>query len=124
MQVNNKLSGLHMTNIRLIHPIYLDVPMLVSFAAAVQGGVSMETEVTEEDGDSASTRAKAKGKLGFSKLFQSLFDASIETSIESDRENETKQSRKESKAHTEASIAILLYHELIETGGYVILPAR
>ena len=29
----------------LIHPIYLDVPMLVSFAAAIQGGVSFESEM-------------------------------------------------------------------------------
>ena len=26
--------------IRLIHPIYLDIPMLVSFAAAIEGGLS------------------------------------------------------------------------------------
>ena len=29
--------------IRLIHPIYLDVPMLVSFAAAVEGGSDLRT---------------------------------------------------------------------------------
>ena len=111
-----------MANVPLIHPIYLDVPMLVSFAAAIRGGVAMETEVTEETGDTKGTTAKVAGRIGFSKLFQSLFDASIDTSLESDRESEVRASKRESKAHTEASIAILLYHELIETGGYVLRP--
>ena len=111
-----------MANIPLIHPIYLDVPMLVSFAAAIGGGVAMESEVTEEKGDTKGITAKAAGRIGFSKLFQSLFDASIDTSIEADRESEIRESKKESKAHTEASIAILLYHQLIETGSYVLRP--
>lgn len=111
-----------MANVPLIHPIYLDVPMLVSFAAAVRGGVAMETEVKKEQADTGATTAKAAGKIGFSKLFQSLFDASIEAGIEGTSENEVRESTKESKAHTEASIAILLYHELVQGDGYILQP--
>lgn len=46
-----------MKKIPLIHPIYLDVPMLVSFAAAVQGGLALEAEVTEE------TKVRIVGKI-------------------------------------------------------------
>jgi hypothetical protein len=44
-----------MKKIPLIHPIYLDVPMLVSFAAAAQGGLALESEVTAETKGSGST---------------------------------------------------------------------
>ena len=96
--------------------------MLVSFAAAVQGGVAMETEIMEEKEKTKSTTAKASGRIGFNKLFQSLFDASIDMSVEREGKSGSLESRKESKAHTEASIAILLYHELVETGGYILQP--
>jgi hypothetical protein len=111
-----------MSKIPLIHPIYLDVPMLVSFAAAIRGGVAMETEVTEHEELTKSSSGKLSGKLGFSKLFQSLFDASLDATLESKRDAETGASRKQSKAHTEASIAILLYHDLVQEVDYILRP--
>jgi hypothetical protein len=57
----------------LIHPIYLDVPMLVSFAAAIQGGLALEAEVTSSQKGSGSTEVNASGKFGLSNLFQDLF---------------------------------------------------
>lgn len=108
-----------MDPIKLIHPIYLDVPMLVSFAAAIQGGVAMVTEVSEESANKNATSASASGRFGLTKLFQSLFDASVEVEGETAREKEVTQTRKESKAHTEASLAILLYHQLTQSDGYV-----
>jgi hypothetical protein len=109
-----------MTEVSLIHPIYLDVPMLVSFAAAMQGGLSFGSEVTEETKQAKSTDAKIAGKIGLSKLFSSLFDASIAADASTERSEEGKQLRKESKAHTEASIAILLYDHLRKTDGYLL----
>ena len=53
----------------LIHPIYLDVPMLFSFAAALQGGLSFGAEVTSEQGASTTDAIAAKGKLGIGNLF-------------------------------------------------------
>ena len=109
-----------MNDVSLIHPIYLDVPMLVSFAAAMQGGLSFGSEVTEETIQAKSTDAKIAGKVGLSKLFSSLFDASIAADASTERSEEGKQLRKESKAHTEASIAILLYDHLRKTDGYLL----
>jgi hypothetical protein len=63
--------------IRLIHPIYLDVPMLVSFAAAVEGGVSFGAEVTRERTSALTTEAGGSAKFGLSALFGRFFDASV-----------------------------------------------
>jgi len=111
-----------MEKIPLIHPIYLDVPMLVSFAAATQGGLSLESEVTAEKGASRSINASASVKLGLPQLFQKLFDASVSAELAGERSAETYELRKELKAHTEASIAILLYHQLQQAGGYILQP--
>ena len=117
-----KGASLIMEQIPLIHPIYLDVPMLVSFAAAIQGGLALKSEVTAEKGATRATAATASGKIGLSQLFQKLFDASVSTELTGERASETHELRKESKAHTEASIAILLYHQLQQAGGYIIQP--
>jgi len=109
-----------MAEVSLIHPIYLDVPMLVSFAAATQDGLSFESEVTEETTQAKSTGAKISGKVGLSNLFSSLFEAAVAADASHERSEEGKQLRKESKAHTEASIAILLYDHLRKTDGYLL----
>jgi hypothetical protein len=49
--------------IQLIHPIYLDVPMLVSCVAAIQGGLSVAAEVTHEKETTKTGSAKMAGKF-------------------------------------------------------------
>ena len=109
-----------MKKIPLIHPIYLDVPMLVSFAAAVQGELALEAEVTAEKKGSGSTAANASGKFGLSKLFQALVDASASVELAGKISNESNEIRKESRSYTEASIAIILYHQLQQSGDYIV----
>jgi len=109
-----------MKKIPLIHPIYLDVPMLVSFAAAVQGGLALEAEVTAEKKGSGSTAANASGKFGLSKLFQALVDTSASVELAGKISNESNEIRKESRSYTEASIAIILYHQLQQSGDYIV----
>src|SRR3990172_12925914 len=107
---------------QLIHPIYLDVPMLVSFAAAIQGGISLESEVTQEKAANKSGSAKVTGKFGLSSLFSNLFDVTAETDISGSASGRNQETRRELKSHTEASIAILLYDELRRNKGYLIQP--
>lgn len=109
--------------IRLIHPIYLDVPMLVSFAAAIQGGLSLGTEITTESETSKSRSSEVGGKFGLSNLFGYLFDASVEGKASGEKANRSQEIQKESKQHTEASIAILLYDYFIKNEGYIIKPS-
>jgi len=111
-----------MGNIPLIHPIYLDVPMLVSFAAATQGGLALEAEVTAERKSGGSASANISGKFSLSKLFQSLVDTSVAVEVAGNHSSESHELRKESKAYTEASIAIILYHQLQQNGGYILQP--
>lgn len=110
-------------SIRLIHPIYLDVPMLVSFAAAVEGGLSFGAEVTEESTRSRSAEGALSGKLGLGPLFTKFLDPSIGGSAGGAIEDTERAVRKQARAHTEASVAILLYDRFRREGGYVIDPA-
>lgn len=111
-----------MKRIQLIHPIYLDIPMLVSFAAAIQGGLALEAEVTAEKKAGGSTSANTSGKFGLNKLFQSLVDTSVSAEMSGNHSSESTEIRKESKAYTEASVAIILYHQLRQNGGYIVEP--
>jgi hypothetical protein len=104
---------------KLIHPIYLDVPMLVSFAAALDGGISFSTDVTKQTGQSSSEASKVTGGLGFSGLLSNIFRASLDTELSGGRTEDDQEVRRESRAHTEASIAILLYDRLREAGNYI-----
>lgn len=113
-----------MQQIPLIHPIYLDVPMLVSFAAAVQGGLSLASEVTEEKKRAASGSGSLSAEFNLSNLFKSLFDAGVKASMEGTSSNETQLVRKESRSYTEASIAIILYHQLRTQKGSILEVAN
>lgn len=106
----------------LIHPIYLDVPMLVSFAAAIQGGLSLESEVTQEKESNKSGSAKVAGKFGLSSLFSNLFDVTAEADMSGSASGRNQETRHELKSHTEASIAILLYDEFRRSKGHLIQP--
>lgn len=109
-----------MQDIPLIHPIYLDVPMLVSFAAAVQGGISLSSEITQENKLGGSASGSASVEFSLSSLFKSLFESSAKVSGEAAVSGESQVVRKESRAYTEASIAIILYHELKKKGRSII----
>lgn len=113
-----------MQQIPLIHPIYLDVPMLVSFAAAVQGGLSLASEVTEEKKRAASGSGSLSAEFNLSNLFKSLFDAGVKASMEGTSSNETQLVRKESRSYTEASVAIILYHQLKTQKGSILEVAN
>lgn len=108
-----------MPNVQLIHPIYLDVPMLVSFAAAIQGGLSLQTEVTQEKSSDKSGTTSASGTFGLSNLFSNLFDLSADIDISGALSDSSQETRRESKSHTEASIAILLYTQLLDDQRYL-----
>jgi hypothetical protein len=109
-----------MNDIPLIHPIYLDVPMLVSFAAAVQGGISLASEITQENKLAGSGSGNASVEFNLSSLFKSLFETSAKASGEATMSRESQVVRKESRSYTEASIAIILYHELKQKGRSII----
>lgn len=107
---------------QLIHPIYLDIPMLVSFSAALQGGLSFSSEITEEQAKASGKAESTAAKLGVSNLFSSLFEASLAADSAETNKDESTKTRRESKSHTEASVAILLYDQLTKNGNYLVHP--
>lgn len=112
-----------MKPITLIHPIYLDVPMMVSFAAALEGGLSFGSETVHEKSSAAGSSVNASGKFGLSELFSSLFTASAELDAGIATSQGDNEVRKESRSHTEASIAILLYDRLRQTSELMTAPS-
>ena len=105
---------------RLIHPIYLDIPMLVSFAAAIEGGLSFGTEVTREESNSTATVTEGGAKFGLSRLFNQFLDVSGELKAKGEHDSVERSIEKSSRAHTEASVAILLYDQLRRESGYIV----
>lgn len=108
--------------LELIHPVYLDVPMLVSFVAAAEGGFVFETEETET-GATATDRTKdasARGRAGFPG-FAALIG--LDMSGRYGRKDQAQESRetKVVRQHTEASLFNLLRHELVATGQIMVV---
>ncbi len=108
--------------VALIHPIYLDVPMVVSFAAAIEGGLAFQANVTDEISSKSEATTTGSARIGFSGLFSRIFDAGIEAGGTATDETGDRSTRTESRAHTEASVAILLYHRLSRESGYIVKP--
>ena len=108
--------------IRLIHPIYLDIPMLVSFAAAIEGGVSFGAEVTREASSSTAAATEGSATFGLSGLFSQFLDASADIKVAGAHEGEERSVERSSRSHTEASVAILLYDRLRRDPGYIVDP--
>lgn len=50
--------------LQLVHPVYLDVPMLVSFVAAAEDGFALESEQTEKGATATDRSREAGGALG------------------------------------------------------------
>jgi len=97
--------------------------MLVSFAAAIEGGLAYGSEVTREKGKRSSRRLRASGSLGLSRLFSPVLGASVEAEGAAAGEEQDREVLRETRAHTEASIAILLYDRLNEEDGQIVRPA-
>jgi len=99
--------------LQLIHPVYLDVPMLVSFVAAAEGGFAFETEETEK-GTSGSDRDRSvegRGRAGFPGLGALIGLDMSGRYGRRDQEEESKETRVV-RQHTEASLFNGLRHRL------------
>lgn len=98
---------------RLVHPVYLDVPMMISFLAALRGGVTFEDTTTRRDARTSSKEREVGGKVRLPPLASLLgFDASgrMGRSQGEDASEETKAVRQ----HTAASLFNALYDALEE----------
>ncbi len=97
-------------NISLLHPFYLDTDMSMAFAAALTGGVALETEEVEHEKQESEALKNLRGNL---RIFDLLGVSGGRESKEGEAGSTESRLRRE---HTKASIFIGLYDELQRTG--------
>ncbi len=100
---------------RLVHPVYLDVPMLVSFLAALEGGVRFEDHVTVRETDSTGKDKDAKVRVGLPAVL-SLLNLSATGRIGEARTEESGEEVTMIRRHTEASLLNVLLSRLRDRG--------
>lgn len=100
--------------LQLVHPVYLDTPMLVSFVAAAEDGFVFSSEETEKGATATDRTREATGRVraGFPTLGSLI---GLDMSGRYGRKDQEQESRetKVVRQHTEASLFNLLRDELI-----------
>jgi len=97
-------------NINLLHPFYLDTDMSMAFAAALTGGVALETEEVETEKQESESLKNLRGNL---RVIDLLGIGGERGSKDGEVGAIESRLRRE---HTKASIFIGLYDELQRTG--------
>lgn len=98
------------TGYQLAHPVYLDVAMMISFLAYLEGGVVTHEESTQKE---AGARERAfKGRAGLRARLPWALDAEAGTEGSTQHRNEVSLESKSARQHTAASLFNLLYEYL------------
>ncbi|WP_370968668.1 hypothetical protein [Amycolatopsis sp. cg9] len=93
------------TPFELAHPVYLDTPMLVSFLAALEDGVSYHSEIAEKQAQSKKSTGEASGAVKLPSL-ASLLGLNLSVNGKYSRESGGDQSTESKfiREHTSASL--------------------
>lgn len=102
-------------HVELVHPVYLDTPMMVSFVAALEGGVSYGAESTETQAQTDDRSRSGGGRLGIP-LLSSLLSLDMSGRMASNTGEQHTEEVKVVRRHTEASLFNLLRHRLAADG--------
>lgn len=106
-------SGSESRQLDLVHPLYLDVPMMVSFLAALEGsGVAFEGEELARASTAEDQAKQAGGRIGLPAI-SALFGIDLTGRLESGSKEEESRETKVLRRHTEASLFNLLRHRLL-----------
>jgi hypothetical protein len=101
------------SRLQLAYPIYLDTGMCLAFAAALSGGVALESESVEAEEQLSRTARKLKGSI---RILDAL-GVGGERGTEKGASERTES--RSIRSHTEASIFITLLDELKRTGEVI-----
>lgn len=111
--------------LELVHPVYLDVPMLVSFVAAIEGGATFGSEETETG---AMTRGRSREGTGRARAGLPAIGAllGIDLSGRYGRKDEDQESKETKivRRHTEASLFNLLRERLESEGRITVIESK
>lgn len=99
----------------LIHPIYLDTPMMLSFVATLEDGVSMGRSIVENSTDSKSSEIDAEGGAGTPEIL-SVLGLKFETTgqLMRTKDSETAAEHTFTRQHTMASLLSRMLQALRE----------
>jgi hypothetical protein len=104
------MDGIDSESLDLLHPFYLDTDMSMAFAAALTGGVALETERVEHEKQESEALKNLRGNL---RIFDAIGIGGGRESKEGEAGSTESRLRRE---HTKASIFIGLYDELQRAG--------
>lgn len=107
----------------LIHPIYLDVPMITSFLAALNDGISYGIDVTRKQDTQKTAGAEAEANAGTSgiPILSSLFNFDLRGKINENNSAGNSEEIKLIKKHTESSLFMSL-RQTLKTQEIIKMP--
>jgi hypothetical protein len=110
-----------MEKIELIYPIYIDIPMMISFVATMEGGYSLENSRTFTNDSSGEISGTLEGEGGLPTIISNLVKASINASGSVDGKLAKTEESQIVFKHTEASLFMRLRHELYKQKRLILL---
>jgi hypothetical protein len=105
----------------LAHPVYLDVPMMVSFLAALEGGVVISGEETSTE--TGSRERMLSGKAGLRARLFGIGEAELAAEATAQKRDESSFVSQTQRHHTAASLFNVLYGYLREDDQIVDVSA-
>jgi hypothetical protein len=96
---------------QLVFPAYLDVPMMISFLATLEGGVRFEDQITLHEKDSTGADREVRARIGLPS-FMSLLNLSAGGRLAGTSSEESAQEVSMVRRHTEASLFNVLFGRL------------
>ncbi len=103
--------------IDLVYPLYLDVPMMTSFVAALEDGIAYGSDVTQMKNQKRTVGAEGEGKAGAGipgmGIFSTLLNIDLRGKIQGEQAAGSDEEVKLVRRHTEASLFMRLRHTLV-----------
>lgn len=109
--------------IDLVHPLYLDVPMMTSFVAALEDGIAYSSDVTQMKNHKRTVASEGEGKAGAGipgmGIFSTLLNIDLRGKIQGEQAAGSDEEVKLVRRHTEASLFMRLRHTLLNDNRFL-----
>jgi len=103
----------HLDGASLRYPLYLDVPMMISFLAAIEDGVSFDATVSQKSGSNLKNARGAEGRVKLPS-FLSLLGVDVQGHIGTEKIQDSSEEIQLVRRHTEASLFNRLRNVLLD----------